>query len=91
MVRFEMSSVVLSIRLSNEERALLDAAASQAETNMSDFVRRCVLEAAEMDLVERRTVTIPAKDWQRFKSAVAKPARKVAGLHELAQRPPTCK
>jgi uncharacterized protein (DUF1778 family) len=84
-----MSSVVLSVRLSEEERALLEAASSQARTNLSDFVRRKALEAAEVDVLERGIVTIPAKDWERFETWAAKPARKIAGLAELARRPPT--
>ena len=84
-----MSSLVLSVRLSEEERALLEAASSQARTNVSDFVRRKALEAAEMDMLERRIVTIPAKDWEQFEAWAAKPARKIAGLSELAGRPPT--
>jgi uncharacterized protein (DUF1778 family) len=84
-----MSSSVLSVRLSEEERALLQAASSQARTNVSDFVRRKALEAAEIDVLERRIVTIPAKDWVRFEAWTAKPAREVPGLKELARRPPT--
>jgi uncharacterized protein (DUF1778 family) len=84
-----MSSLVLSVRLSEEERALLEAASLQARTNVSDFVRRKALEAAEMDVLERRIVTIPAKDWERFEAWAARPARKIAGLKELAWRPPT--
>jgi uncharacterized protein (DUF1778 family) len=82
-------SSVLSVRLSDEERALLDAASSQARTNVSDFVRRKAVEAAETDLLERRIVTIPAKDWERFETWAASPAREVAGLKELARRSPT--
>jgi uncharacterized protein (DUF1778 family) len=84
-----MSSLVLSVRVSEEERALLEAASSQARTNVSDFVRRKALEAAEMDVLERRLVVIPAKDWKRFESWAARPARKIDGLVELARRPPT--
>ena len=84
-----MSSSVLSVRLSDQERVLLEAASSQARTNLSDFVRRKALEAAEADLLERRVVTIPAKNWERFEAWAAKPAREIAGLKELAERPPT--
>src|SRR5438270_14072643 len=80
---------VLSVRLSEEERLLLEAASSQAHTNLSDFVRRKALEAAEIDMTERRIVSIPAKDWERFEAWARKPAREVAGLKELTQRPPT--
>jgi uncharacterized protein (DUF1778 family) len=84
-----MSSSVLSVRLSEQERALLESASAQARTNVSDFVRRKALDAAEVDILERRIVTIPAKDWERFEAWAAKPARKVPGLEELARRPPT--
>ena len=83
------SSSVLSVRLSDQERALLEAASSQSRTNLSDFVRRKALEAAEADVLERRVVTIPAKDWERFETWAAQPAREIAGLKELARRPPT--
>ena len=81
--------MVLSVRLSEEERALLEAASSQARTNASDFVRRKELEATEMDMLERRIVAIPTKDCERFEAWAAKPTRKIAGLSELAGRPPT--
>jgi uncharacterized protein (DUF1778 family) len=84
-----MSSSVLSVRLSEQERVLLEAASSQARTNLSDFVRRKALEAAEADLLERRIVTIPAKAWARFEAWAAKPAREIAGVKELAGRRPT--
>jgi len=83
------SSSVLSVRLSDQERLLLEAAAAQARTNLSDFVRRKALEAAETDILERRIITIPAKDWERFEAWAAEPARENAGLKELSKRPPT--
>src|ERR1700694_5676231 len=62
-----MSSSVLSVRLSEEERELLESASAQARTNLSDFVRRKAIEAAEVDVLGRRIVTIPAKDWERLR------------------------
>ena len=63
-----MSSSVLSVRLSDQERFLLEAASSQVHTNLSDFVRRKAVEAAEIELLDRRVITIPAKDWARFEA-----------------------
>ena len=82
-----MSTSVLSVRLSDYERALLEAASVEARTNISNFVRRKALEGAEI-VLERRVV-IPAKDWERFESWAAKPARELPGIKELARRPPT--
>jgi uncharacterized protein (DUF1778 family) len=77
-------SPVLSVRVSQSERDLLEAAAEQARTSLSDFVRRRALEAAEMDILDRRVVTIPAKDWQKFEAWVNAPARDVPALRKLA-------
>jgi uncharacterized protein (DUF1778 family) len=84
-----MSSSVLSVRLNDQERALLEAASSQAQTNVSDFVRRKALEAAEADVLERRIVTIPAENRERFEVWVSKPVRAIVGLKDLARKPPT--
>jgi uncharacterized protein (DUF1778 family) len=81
-------SSALSIRLRDQQRALLEAAASRARTNVSDYVRRKALEAAELEVLERRIVTIPSKDWERFESWALAPAREIAGLKKLASRPP---
>ena len=80
---------VLSVRVSAEERALLEAASAQARTNLSDFVRRKALEAAEIDILERRVVVIPAKDWKAFEAWVERPAEAIPALEKLARKAPT--
>ncbi|WP_353806941.1 DUF1778 domain-containing protein [Mesorhizobium sp.] len=50
--KMAMTTSVLSVRVSEEERALLEAASDHARTSLSDFVRRRALEAAEMDMLE---------------------------------------
>jgi uncharacterized protein (DUF1778 family) len=79
---------VLSVRVSPDERALLEAAAEQARTNLSDFIRRRALEAAEADLLERRIVTIPAKHWAKFEAWAISPAKDVPALRKLAKTRP---
>ena len=87
-----MSSVAsppVSVRVSPSERNLLENAAAQARTSLSDFIRRKALEAAEMELFDRRVVTIPAEDWERFEAWALAPAKDVPSLRELAAfRPP---
>ena len=83
-----MTTSVLSVRVSEEERALLEAASDQARTSLSDFVRRKALEAAEMDMLERPAVTIPAKDWEAFEAWANRPPEKIAALEELARADP---
>jgi uncharacterized protein (DUF1778 family) len=79
---------VLSVRVTPAERDLLAAAAEHAHTNLSDFVRRKALEAAEIDVLDRRVVTIPAEDWEKFELWVNAPAKPVAALRELAATRP---
>lgn len=80
---------ILSVRISPDERALLENAAEQAHTNLSDFVRRKALEAAEIDVLSRSIVTIPAKDWETFEAWIERPAIKVAAIERLATRTPS--
>jgi uncharacterized protein (DUF1778 family) len=75
---------VLSVRVSSDERALLEAAAEHARTNLSDFIRRKAIEAAEADLLERRIVTIPAEEWEKFEAWVEAPAKNVPALRKLS-------
>lgn len=83
-----MTTSVLSVRVSEEERTLLEAASEQAQTSLSDFVRRKALEAAEIEFLERRIVTIPAKDWEAFEEWAHRPPRKIAALEKLARTAP---
>jgi uncharacterized protein (DUF1778 family) len=83
---------VLSVRLSDAERQLLQDASDDARTSISDFVRRKAIEAAELQLMERRIVTIPAKEWDRIEAwAKTKPRTREAlpGLVALAKAKPT--
>ena len=83
------TTAVLSVRVNPEERALLEAAAEQSHTNLSDFVRRSALEAAETDVFNRVIVTIPAKDWDAFEAWVGRPAKTIQPLKELAAITPS--
>ena len=79
---------ILSVRVSPAERSLLESAASQARTSLSDFIRRKAIEAAEMEMLDRLLVTIPASDWARFEAWVDTPPKDVPALRTLAARKP---
>ncbi len=83
-----MTTSVLSVRVSESERALLEAASDRARTTLSDFVRRKALDAAEMEMLERPVVVIPAEDWEAFEAWVSRPPEAVAALSELARTHP---
>lgn len=82
------SNSILSVRVSAAERGLLETAAENARTTLSDFVRRRALEAAEADLLDRRVISIPAQDWERFEAWVNEPPKLVPALRELAASSP---
>lgn len=77
---------ILSVRVSPDERAILETAAEQAHTSLSDFMRRKALEAAEIEVLTRSIITIPAKDWEAFEAWVNQPAEVIPALTELARR-----
>jgi uncharacterized protein (DUF1778 family) len=83
------STSVLSVRVNPDERALLEAAAEHARTNLSDFIRRSAIEAAEADVLTRSIVTIPAADWEAFEAWANRPAEPIAAVVELMKRTPT--
>ena len=82
------STPILSVRVTASERDLLALAAEDARTSLSDFVRRKALEAAEMEVLGARLVTIPAADWERFEAWASAPAKDVPALRELAAHRP---
>jgi uncharacterized protein (DUF1778 family) len=84
-----MTTSVLSVRVNDEERALLEAASEQARTSLSEFIRRKALDAAEAEILERRIVTIPAKDWEAFEAWANRPPREIPALKALAGKTPT--
>ncbi|MCI4685077.1 DUF1778 domain-containing protein [Candidatus Rhodoblastus alkanivorans] len=84
-----LSSSVLSVRVSSDERALLEEAAAQSHTTLSEFMRRRSIEAAEAEVLNRSVITIPAKDWEAFEAWISRPAEAVPTLAELARRTPS--
>ncbi len=82
------TNLPMSVRVSPSERGLLEAAAAHAHTNLSDFIRRKAVEAAEIEVLDHRVVTIPAADWERFEAWAKAPAKAVPALRKLAASRP---
>jgi uncharacterized protein (DUF1778 family) len=89
MTNASSTTSIVSVRVSPAQRAILEAAAEYAHTNIRDFVRRKAIEAAEVDVLQRTIVRIAAKDWEAFEAWARRPAKPIAALRELAQRKPT--
>jgi uncharacterized protein (DUF1778 family) len=82
-------TTILSVRVSPGERALLEAAAEQSRTSLSDFMRRKSVEAAELEILNRSVVTIPAQDWEAFEAWINRPAEVLPALRERLSRKQT--
>jgi uncharacterized protein (DUF1778 family) len=81
-----LSSV--SVRVSAQERQLLEAAAEQFRTNLSDFLGRKAVETAEIELGLRNLVVIPAAAREAFEAWVDSPAQDVPALGKLSKAIP---
>ena len=82
------NSAPVSVRMTQSERGLLELAAEQSQTSLSDFIRRKAVEAAELAVLDRRLVTIPAADWKKFEEWVNSPPKDIAELRQLAASKP---
>jgi uncharacterized protein (DUF1778 family) len=89
MASMPKTNSILSVRINARERALLDAAAEQSRTSLSDFVRRKVLDAAETEVLNRTAVVIAAKDWEKFESWINRPAKNIQALKKLKRITPS--
>ena len=89
VTRMSVASSVLSVRVNAAERAMLEAAAEQSRSSLSDFVRRKALESAELEVLNRSVVVIPGEDWEAFEAWLHRPAEFIPELAELARRKPT--
>lgn len=78
----------VSVRVSELERELLEAATSASKTNLSDFIRRRAVEAAKTELSFQSSITIPDGNWRKFEAWVNKPAQAIPALAELARTRP---
>lgn len=83
-----MSTSIVNIRLNETERSLLEAAAKQAHTTLSEFVRRKAVESAELEVMERRIIEIPVTQWEQFEAWLDEPAKEIPALKRLADSTP---
>ncbi len=54
-----MPTSILSVRVNETEHSLLETAAKQVHTTLSEFVRCKAAESAELDVMEWRIIEIP--------------------------------
>jgi uncharacterized protein (DUF1778 family) len=77
----------LEIRVSDEERRLGEAAASELGQTLSEFIRQAALTRADEVLRERGRVVLDNESAARFLEALDAEAPPAPGLRELFARP----
>ncbi len=82
------SSSILSVRVSPDEKIMIQHAAERTRSSVAEFMRRKALEGAELELMERRVVQIAPDQWANFEAMLAAPATDIPNLKKLSQRPP---
>ena len=60
----------------------------KARTNLSDYVRRQAIDAAEISLMNRSTIAIPEDSWQAFEAWLERPEQPNKELANLAVSKP---
>lgn len=76
----------LSMRLPEQDLAIIDRAAELRGRSRTDFVRDAAVRAAEEVLLEQSTIRLPASEFEAFKAALEAPARAVPEMVELLRR-----
>lgn len=77
----------LELRTTPEEREVIDRAAAASETGLTEFVVSSAVNAAQRVLADRNRFELDAVAAEAWEAMNARPARDLAGLRRLMERP----
>ncbi len=77
----------LNLRLTPAQDAVLRRAAEARGESASDYVLRHAVEAAEMDLADRRVFVVDDGAWDELQALVSAPPDTPVRMSELLSRP----
>jgi uncharacterized protein (DUF1778 family) len=77
----------LDIRITPEARRLLQQAAKERHTTISQFVLESALHSASTVLAERSRLSLNAEQWKAFMEALDAPPRRHPRLERLLNEP----
>lgn len=77
----------LDIRITPDARQLLQQAAKERHTTISQFVLESALHSASAVLAERTRLALDAKQWAAFMAALDAPPRRHARMERLLNDP----
>ena len=78
----------LSMRLPEQDLAIIDRAASLRGRSRTDFVREAAVRAAEDVLMESSVSRMDPDQFAAFKAAVAAPPKVVSAMVDILRRTP---
>lgn len=76
----------LSMRLPEQDLAIIDRAAGLRGRSRTDFVREAAVRAAEEVLLEQSAVRLDPADFEAFKATLDAPPQAVPEMVELLKR-----
>lgn len=77
----------LDIRITPDAKRLLQEAARQRHTTISQFVLESALTSAEAVLAERSRLNLDAEQWEAFQAALDAPPRRHPRMERLLTEP----
>ena len=77
----------LNLRLTPAQSAVLRLAADDHDEVVSDYVLRHAVEAAEMDLADRRVFVVGDAEWNELKAKVSDPPKLPPRMTKLLSEP----
>ena len=77
----------LDLRLTQNAKRALEAAAAAAHRSVSEFVLESALARADETLADRRMFGLDAKQWKMFLTALDAPTRPLTNLKRLLREP----
>ena len=77
----------LNIRVTEDEKAMVERAAGLSHMPMSQFTLQATLRAAEEVLADQTRFVLPPDKWDELVALLDRPARVLPGLREAASKP----
>ena len=78
----------INLRVSHQQKALIDRAASCLGKSRTEFILDTTREAAEQVLLDRRLYLLDDEQFAAFEAALAGPAEPSAALRKTMNTPP---
>jgi uncharacterized protein (DUF1778 family) len=82
-----LRSVKIDIRITPDAKSLLQEAARERHTTISQFVLDTAISAASEVLAERNRISLNAEQWTAFMEALDAPPRRHPRLERLLNEP----